>query len=128
MRRIANYPRRTITFMVGFAPGGGIDTFARVVAHELSEQLNVSVVIKNRPGAGSNIASCMLVGAVPDGYTLLFAGNSYAINQTLYRNPGYATEDLVLQTHPRTVAADYSRPAGSSNRTIRPGACPLRVA
>jgi tripartite-type tricarboxylate transporter receptor subunit TctC len=89
----ADYPTRNITFIVGFAPGGGIDTFARVVAQELNEA-GFSVVIENRAGAASNIAAKAVAGAAPDGYTLLFTGNSYAINQTLYRNPGYANEDL----------------------------------
>jgi len=89
-----DYPRRPVTFIVGFAPGGGIDTFARVVAQELNEQVGFSVVIENRAGAASNIAAKAVAGAAPDGYTLLFTGNSYAINQTLYKNPGYATEDL----------------------------------
>src|SRR5258708_38558448 len=89
-----DYPRRPITFIVGFAPGGGIDTFARVVAQELTEQAGFAVVIENRAGAASNIAAKTVAGAAPDGYTLLFTGNSYAINQTLYKNPGYATEDL----------------------------------
>src|SRR5262245_44416774 len=90
----SDYPRRAITFIVGFAPGGGIDTFARVVAQELTEQAGFSVVIENRAGAASNIAARAVAGAAPDGYTLLFTGNSYAINQTLYKNPGYATGDL----------------------------------
>ena len=89
-----DFPTRNITFIVGFAPGGGIDTFARVVAQELTEQAGYGAVIENRPGAASNIAAKAVAGATPDGYTLLFTGNSYAINQTLYRNPGYATEDL----------------------------------
>ena len=89
-----NYPSRTITFVVGFAPGGGIDTFARVVAQELTEQAGVTVVIENRAGAASNIAAKTVAAAPPDGYTLLFTGNSYAINQTFYKNPGYATGDL----------------------------------
>src|SRR3984893_11886059 len=89
----ADYPSRSITFIVGFAPGGGIDTFARVVAQELNEA-GFSIVIENRAGAASNIAAKAVAGAAPDGYTLLFTGNSYAINQTFYRNPSYATADL----------------------------------
>jgi tripartite-type tricarboxylate transporter receptor subunit TctC len=89
-----DYPSRTVTFIVGFAPGGGIDTFARVVAQELNERAGFSVVIENRAGAASNIAAKAVAAAPPDGYSLLFTGNSYAINQTLYKNPGYATEDL----------------------------------
>jgi tripartite-type tricarboxylate transporter receptor subunit TctC len=90
----ADYPSRSITFIVGFAPGGGIDTYARVIAQELTERAGVTVVIENRAGAASNIAAKAVAAAPPDGYTLLFTGNSFAINQTLYRNPGYATQDL----------------------------------
>src|SRR3981189_741860 len=89
----SDYPSRKITFVVGFAPGGGIDTFARVMAQELPEQFGWQIVIENRAGAASNIAAKLVAAAAPDGYTLLFTGNSYAINQTLYRNPGYAPED-----------------------------------
>jgi tripartite-type tricarboxylate transporter receptor subunit TctC len=90
----ADAPGRKISFVVGFAPGGGVDTLARVIAQEMSEQLGYQIVIENRPGAASNIAARAVAGAAPDGTTLLFTGNSYAINQTLYRNPGYATDDL----------------------------------
>jgi tripartite-type tricarboxylate transporter receptor subunit TctC len=83
-----------ITFIVGFAPGGGIDTFARVMAQGLTEQLGYTIVIENRPGAASNIAAKAVAAAPPDGHTILFTGNSYAINQTFYKHPGYATEDL----------------------------------
>ncbi|HEX4557398.1 MAG TPA: tripartite tricarboxylate transporter substrate binding protein [Xanthobacteraceae bacterium] len=90
----SDYPNHKITFVVGFAPGGGIDTFARVMAQELTEQFGWQIVVENRAGAASNIAAKIVAAAAPDGYTLLFTGNSYAINQTLYKNPGYATEDL----------------------------------
>ena len=83
-----DYPNRKITFMVGFAPGGGIDTIARVIAQGLTEQFGYQIVIENRPGAASNIAARAVASAVPDGYTLLVTGNSLAINQTYYKNPG----------------------------------------
>ena len=51
----SDYPGRKITFVVGFAPGGGIDTFARVMAQELTEQFGWQIVIENRAGAASNI-------------------------------------------------------------------------
>ena len=87
-------PNRKITMIVGFAPGGGVDVLARVVAQELNDNAGFQMVIENRPGAGSNIAAKAVASATPDGTTLLFTGNSYAINQTIYRNPGYATADL----------------------------------
>jgi tripartite-type tricarboxylate transporter receptor subunit TctC len=99
---------KKITMIVGFAPGGGVDTLARVVAQELSDSAGFQVVIENRPGAGSNIAARAVAQATPDGATLLFTGNSYAINQTIYRNPGYATADL----RPVAIAALDSQGLG----------------
>jgi tripartite-type tricarboxylate transporter receptor subunit TctC len=90
----AGYPDRRITFVVGFAPGGGIDTFARVLAQALSDKYGWQIIVENRAGAASNIAARFVAGAPADGYTLFVAGGSYALNQTLYRNPGYATADL----------------------------------
>src|SRR6478736_2198324 len=87
-------PGKKVTMIVGFAAGGGVDTLARVVAQELNDSGGFQVVIENRPGAGSNIAAKTVATAAPDGATVLFTGNSYAINQTIYRNPGYATADL----------------------------------
>jgi len=65
-----------------------------VVAQELNDHGGYQVVVENRPGAGSNIAAKAVATSPPDGSTVLFTGNSYAINQTIYRNPGYATADL----------------------------------
>src|SRR5215813_776814 len=92
--QIAQYPSKKIAFLVGFAPGGGIDTMARIMAQELTEQFGYQIVIENRPGAASNIAARAVANAAPDGYTLLVTGNSLAINQTYYKNPGYSTDEL----------------------------------
>src|SRR4051794_23763182 len=67
----SDYPNKKISFVVGFAPGGGIDTMARIMAQELSEQFGYQIVIENRPGAASNIAARAVANAAPDGYTLL---------------------------------------------------------
>jgi tripartite-type tricarboxylate transporter receptor subunit TctC len=80
--------------IVGFAPGGGVDVLARVIAQELNDHAGYQAIVENRPGAGSNIAARAVATSAPDGATVLFTGNSYAINQTIYRNPGYATADL----------------------------------
>ncbi len=90
----ADYPARKVTFIVGFAPGGGVDTMARIVAQGLAEQFGYEIVVENRPGAASNIAAKAVASAAPDGYTMLFTGNSLAINQTFYKNLTYSIDEL----------------------------------
>ena len=85
--RIANaqaYPTRSVRLIVGFAPGGGADIMARLIGQWLSERLGQSFIIENRTGAGTNIATEVVVNATPDGHTLLLATASNAINATLY--------------------------------------------
>jgi tripartite-type tricarboxylate transporter receptor subunit TctC len=65
-----NFPTRTVTLTVGFAPGGGTDTAARIVAKKLSENTGQSVVVENRAGAGGNIAAQHIATAPSDGYTI----------------------------------------------------------
>jgi tripartite-type tricarboxylate transporter receptor subunit TctC len=79
-----SYPTRPVRFIVGFAPGGATDIMARLVGQWLSERLGQQFVIENRPGAGSNIATEVVVNAPPDGYTLLVTTSVNAINATLY--------------------------------------------
>lgn len=66
----ANFPTRPVTLTVGFAPGGGTDTAARIVAKKLSENIGQSVVVENKAGAGGNIAAQHVATAPPDGYTI----------------------------------------------------------
>jgi tripartite-type tricarboxylate transporter receptor subunit TctC len=64
------FPSRSVTLTVGFAPGGGTDTAARVIAQKLSENIHQSVVVDNKAGAGGNIAAQHIATAPPDGYTI----------------------------------------------------------
>ena len=79
-----SYPSRPVRLIVGFAAGGTGDITARLIGQWLAERLGQQFVIENRPGAGTNIATEAVVRATPDGYTLLMAGPSGAINATLY--------------------------------------------
>jgi tripartite-type tricarboxylate transporter receptor subunit TctC len=65
-----SFPTRPVTLTVGFAPGGGTDTAARIVAQKLSENLGQSVVVDNKAGAGGNVAAHHIAMAMPDGYTI----------------------------------------------------------
>jgi tripartite-type tricarboxylate transporter receptor subunit TctC len=78
------YPVRPVRLMVGFPAGGPVDIIARLIGQWLSDRLGQQFVIENRPGAGSNIATDAVVRAPADGYTLLLAISSNAINATLY--------------------------------------------
>ena len=66
-----DYPTRPITLVVPFAPGGGVDQMARLIAGKLEQRLGKSFVIENKPGAGSIIAATYVQKSNPDGYTLL---------------------------------------------------------
>lgn len=86
------YPNRPIRFIVPFAPGGGTDTFARIIGARLSEQLGQQVIVDNRSGAQGNIGMMLGATAPPDGYTLIFAFvGTMAINPHLYDKPGFDT-------------------------------------
>jgi tripartite-type tricarboxylate transporter receptor subunit TctC len=78
------YPSRPVRWIVGFAAGGGTDIVARLTGQWLSERLGQQFIIENRPGAGNNIGTEAVVNAAPDGYTILLANVSNAINAALY--------------------------------------------
>ena len=84
--RAQTYPIRPVRLIVCFAAGGPSDITARLIGQWLSERLGQSFIIENRPGAGGNIATEMVVRARPDGYTLLEATSTNAWNVALYRN------------------------------------------
>jgi tripartite-type tricarboxylate transporter receptor subunit TctC len=83
------YPSRPLRIIVPFAPGGGSDLVARLLAIKLTESLGQTVVVDNRPGAGANIGIGLAARAPGDGYTLLVASSAFTVNPTLYSKPPY---------------------------------------
>jgi tripartite-type tricarboxylate transporter receptor subunit TctC len=84
--RAQAYPSRPVRWVVGYTPGGGNDIIARLMGQWLQDRLGQPFVIENRPGAGSNIATDVVVNAPADGYTLLLANFANAANASLYKN------------------------------------------
>ena len=100
----APYPSKPLRIIVPFAPGGGTDLTARLVGQRLAERLAQPVVIDNRPGAGTMLGTELTQKAVADGYTLMIASASHAINPTLYRKVNY---DPVRDFSPVTLAISF---------------------
>jgi tripartite-type tricarboxylate transporter receptor subunit TctC len=82
--RAQSYPSRPVRLIVGFAPSGGNDIVARLIAQWLSERLGQQFIVENRPGASSNIATEIVVNSLPDGYTLLLVSAANAINASMF--------------------------------------------
>jgi tripartite-type tricarboxylate transporter receptor subunit TctC len=83
------YPDHPVTLVVPYPAGGGNDVLARIVAENMSKSLKQQIVVENRGGAGGTIATRQVAKSAPDGYTLLIATSSLAINPSLYPNVGY---------------------------------------
>jgi tripartite-type tricarboxylate transporter receptor subunit TctC len=85
-----DYPTRQITLIVPWAPGGAVDTLARIAAPKLTDRLGKPVVVENRPGGGSTIGTAAGAKAAPDGYTLSMPGSgSMAISPAMYKSLPY---------------------------------------
>jgi len=113
----ASWPDKPIRTVVPFAPGGGTDVVARIVAPKLSEEFGQQFVIDNRAGAGGAIGTDIAVRANPDGYTILIGASSYASNAALYKLPydpikGFSPVTLITRgpfvfaVHPAVKAAN----------------------
>jgi tripartite-type tricarboxylate transporter receptor subunit TctC len=85
----ATYPERPVTIVVPFAPGGANDVVVRIIQQPLGEALGQSIIVENRGGAGGNIGFGFVARARADGYTLLLAPNSFAVNPSLYDKVPY---------------------------------------
>jgi tripartite-type tricarboxylate transporter receptor subunit TctC len=101
----AQYPNKAVTIVVGFEPGGGTDTTARILQPVLGEQLGQQIVVENRAGAGGNIAVDHVAKATPDGYTIVLANvGALAVNPHILKTPYDPLKDLV----PISMAAEFA--------------------
>jgi tripartite-type tricarboxylate transporter receptor subunit TctC len=91
-RADAAFPDRPVHIVVPFAPGGGVDVTARLLAQQLGVVLHQTVVVENHPGGGANIGAAYVAQAQPDGYTLLMGSPTIAINASLYKHLPYNLE------------------------------------
>jgi tripartite-type tricarboxylate transporter receptor subunit TctC len=100
-----DYPSRPVRLIVPYAPGGGADTVARLVARRVSDTIGQTVVIENRGGAGSIIGTDMVAKAEPDGYTLLLGQSGpISINPAVYKDLRY---DPIKDFAPITMTTAY---------------------
>ena len=79
----ASYPDRIVRIVVPFPPGGGTDVIARTLAQEMAKDIGASIIIENKPGAGTIIGTQAVAGSAPDGYTLLMGTFANAVNPSL---------------------------------------------
>ena len=119
-----DYPSHPVSFIVPFAPGGGTDVLARVLGQKLEARLGKSLVVENRPGSGTVIATNFIAKSPPDGYTIMMSVSSLAIDATLYKKLPYdPVKDLALvalvATVPFVLVVNTSSPVQSVDDLIK---------
>ena len=116
------YPTKPVRIIAPFAPGGGTDFIARLIAQKLTERLGHQVIVENKPGAGGNLGAEFAVKSAPDGYTLLLVAGSYTVNPSLYKLSFDPVSDITpliqLSQGPFVVAVHPSVPANNLKELI----------
>jgi tripartite-type tricarboxylate transporter receptor subunit TctC len=118
------YPNRPLRMVVPVSAGGSYDTIGRLLARQLTEKLGQQVLVDNRAGNAGNIGSALVAKATPDGYTMLFAGTTFAINVSLYQSAlpfdalrDFAPVSLIAKTS-QVLTAHPSLPARTLSELI----------
>ena len=116
--RAETWPTRPVRLLVPFAPGGSTDVTARLIGDQLTRTWGQTVVIENKPGAGTHLASDLVAKAAPDGYTVLITAATLPIGRHLYRSLPYEISDLapvsLIVTFPLLILV----PPGSPLRSV----------
>ena len=109
------YPTRPVHIIVSFAPGGPVDTVARIVGQKLTEILGQPAVVENRASSTGNLGTQFVAKSPPDGYTILATSSAFAVNVTLSPNAGYEPGDFapIVQaaTQPNVIVVNSTFPA-----------------
>src|SRR5882672_5731671 len=122
-----DYPSRPIRYVVPYAPGGGADAVARILARRVGDSLGQSIVVENRGGAGSILGTDLVAKAAPDGYTLLLGQSGpISINPAVYKNLPYdPVKDLVpitmTNSYPYVLVINSKLPANSLQEFVALG-------
>lgn len=118
----AEWPERTITVVVPFGPGGANDLIARVAAAGLSKRLGQTVIVENKPGAGTIVGASYVARAKPDGYTFLIGAAGVITNSLLRAKMPYADSDLVpvgmIAVAPSVIVVSPSSPANNMKEFV----------
>jgi tripartite-type tricarboxylate transporter receptor subunit TctC len=118
-----DYPNRPIRVVVPYAPGGGTDVIARVLAQKMGVELKQQLVVENKSGAGGSIGTEQVAHAAPDGYTLLLVPTSHVINPSMFKLPFSTERDFapisMVASTPILVAVPSSVPAASLKDLVK---------
>lgn len=127
------YPTRLVRLITGGSLGGPVDIASRAIAHRLSEIWKQPVIVENRPGASEIIATEAVAKAIPDGYTLLIAGNSFTHNPALFSKLPYDVSNFMpisqMSVSPMALVTNAKAPYNSIAALVaaaksRPGQIP----
>ena len=84
-----NYPAQTIKVIVPFAPGGGVDAYARILAQQIKEKRKIDIIVENRPGSNGAIGGVAVLRAEPNGYTVLFSASTHVMARQVMKSAPY---------------------------------------
>ena len=112
------YPSKPVHLVVAFPPGGPVDIIARLITPRMSEALGQPIVVENKTGASGNLAAAQVAKSAADGYTILAHSSAYAVNASLFADPGYdAQKDFipvaVVASQPNLILVNAEFPARS---------------
>ncbi|MBI4191361.1 MAG: tripartite tricarboxylate transporter substrate binding protein [Betaproteobacteria bacterium] len=117
-----SFPTRPVRIVVGFAPGGGVDQTARVIAHQLTDSWGQTVIVDNRSGAAGNIAADLVAKSQSDGYTLLLSNATIATPGIFTKLPFDINKDLVpvslVALGPQVIVVQPPFPARNAKELI----------